>query len=68
MSRKEHETIVISGAIEVEIVKITGNIVKIGVRAPEIVSVNRGEVENRMRKTTNEIPRASLPEKDRGAA
>jgi carbon storage regulator len=68
LSRKVGETIVVSGDIEVEIVKIIGNTVKIGVRAPEIVSVNRGEIEDRIRKTTSEIPRASLPEKDRGAA
>lgn len=48
MSRKESETIIVGHDVEITIIKVMGNRVKIGVRAPEAVAVNRGEIEARI--------------------
>jgi len=45
LSRKRNETIKINGAeIEIAVVNITGNRVKIGITAPATVSICRGEI------------------------
>lgn len=44
LTRKQEETIVINGQIEIMVVKITGNKVRLGVRAPEQFKVLRGEL------------------------
>ena len=44
LSRKQEETIVINGQIEIMVVKIAGNKVRLGIRAPEEFKVLRGEV------------------------
>lgn len=44
LSRKKDETIVIGGQIELQVLKIKGNSVRIGIKAPEHVKILRGEV------------------------
>lgn len=44
LTRKTHETILIDGRIEVSVIQVRGNRVKIGIIAPESVSIERSEV------------------------
>jgi carbon storage regulator CsrA len=44
LSRRKNETIVIDGQIEIEVLKISGNTVRLGVKAPRDVKVLRGEL------------------------
>ena len=44
LTRKVNETIVIGGKIEITIVEIKGDQVKIGINAPKDISVHRKEV------------------------
>jgi carbon storage regulator CsrA len=44
LSRRIDETILIDGRIEVQIVRVKGNSVRIGIRAPEDVKILRGEL------------------------
>jgi len=44
LSRKKNETIVIGGNIEIVVTDIQGDKVRLGVRAPRDVPVNRKEV------------------------
>lgn len=44
LSRKKNEQIVIDGQIEVEVLQIKGNTVRLGIKAPRDVKVLRGEL------------------------
>ena len=44
LSRKTNQTIVIDGEIEIEVLKIKGNTVRLGIRAPSTIKVLRGEL------------------------
>ena len=44
LSRKQNQTVVIAGQIEVEVLKIKGNTVRLGISAPNNVKVLRGEL------------------------
>ena len=44
LSRKAGETVVIDGRIRVKIVRMEGDVVKIGIEAPSSVSIHRQEV------------------------
>ena len=44
LSRRIAETIVIDGNIEIEVLKIKGNTVRLGIKAPRDVKVLRGEL------------------------
>jgi carbon storage regulator len=48
LSRKTNEAIVIGGNIEVVVVAIRGNFVKLGIQAPPSVPVHRAEVQRRI--------------------
>jgi len=50
LTRQEGEAIIIAGSIRVTVVAIDGNRVRIGIDAPDDVSVNREEVEQRINK------------------
>ena len=50
LSRRKNESIVINDAIEVTIVEIRGDKVRIGVQAPPEVSVHRREVLDAIRR------------------
>jgi len=47
LSRRIGETIVINGNIQVKVLSVQGNKVRLGVVAPETVSVDRQEVHER---------------------
>ena len=44
LSRKKNETIIIDGRIKVEILKIKGNTIRLGISAPKEMKVLRGEL------------------------
>lgn len=44
LTRRTDETILIDGRIEIQVVRIKGNTVRIGIRAPEDVKILRGEL------------------------
>ena len=48
LTRQECEAIIIAGSIRVTVVRIDGNRVKLGIDAPDEVSVNREEIEQRI--------------------
>ena len=51
LSRKESETIKIGDSIEITLVRVSGDRVRVGVQAPADMLILRGELE---RQTTNE--------------
>ena len=60
LSRKNGESIVIDGAITVQVLEVKGNVVRLGVDAPKELPVHRSEIYERIRE--NERTRAA-PEK-----
>ena len=44
LSRKKNESIVIGDNIQIEVLKVSGNTVRIGIKAPREVKVLRGEL------------------------
>ena len=48
LSRKEDEAIIVNDNVKVQILSIKGNTVRIGVEAPQDVSVHREEVQRRV--------------------
>ena len=44
LSRKKEESIVIDGKIEVKIIRVDGDVVKVGIQAPSDVPIYRNEV------------------------
>ena len=44
LSRRKNETIVIDGQIEIEVLKVKGNMVRLGIKAPQSVKILRGEL------------------------
>jgi carbon storage regulator len=44
LSRKQNQTIVINGTIEIQVLKIKGNTVRLGIQAPSNIKVLRGEL------------------------
>ena len=44
LSRKLNETIVIDGQIKIEVLKVKGNTIKLGITAPDDVKILRGEL------------------------
>ena len=44
LSRKKGQTIVIDGQIEIEVLKVKGNTVRLGINAPKNIKVLRGEL------------------------
>jgi carbon storage regulator len=51
LSRKSGESIVIAGNIRVKVVRVEGEVVKIGVEAPSSVPVHRQEVYEEIQKS-----------------
>lgn len=54
LSRKLNESIVIDGRITVKVVRIDGDVVKLGIAAPLDVPVHREEVYEEIRKSNRE--------------
>ena len=44
LSRKKNQTIIIDGNIEIEVLQIKGNSIRLGIKAPRDVRVVRGEL------------------------
>ncbi len=44
LSRKKDESIVIDGQIQIEVIRVKGNTVRLGIKAPREVKVLRGEL------------------------
>lgn len=60
LSRKKGERILIGNDIEVTIVDVKGNRVKLGFTAPAEVAIHRAEVHQRMDPGENEAPRSEI--------
>ena len=71
LSRKPGETIVLDGRIRVKVVRVEGEVVKIGIEAPAEVSVHRLEVYEEIQRNNKEactearpeLPRLTVPKK-----
>ena len=64
LSRKLGESIVIDGRIHVKIVRVEGEVVKLGIEAPMDVPVHRLEVYQEIQKSNQQAatrPNATLP-------
>jgi carbon storage regulator len=64
LSRKSGESIVIDGRIHVKIVRVEGDVVKLGVQAPTDVPVHRQEVYEEIQRSNKQAitsQSASLP-------
>ncbi len=76
LSRKTNESIVIDGRIIVKIVRLDGEVVKVGIEAPVDVPVHRQEVYEEIQRNNREaltksrpaalpkLPRPKAPQKD----
>ena len=64
LSRKSGESIVIDGRIHVKIIRVEGEVVKIGIEAPSDVPVHRLEVYEEIQRAN----RAAVPPATPGAA
>ena len=64
LSRKSGESIVIAGNIRVKVVRVEGDVVKIGVEAPSSIPVHRQEVYDEIQRSNQQAltqPSMSLP-------
>ena len=64
LSRKVGETVVIDGHTRVKVIRVEGDVVKIGIEAPESVSIHRQEVYDEIQRSNKEAltgGRLSLP-------
>lgn len=48
LNRKQGETVIIGGEIEVTVLRVQGNQVKLGIRGPGEVPIHREEVQRRL--------------------
>ena len=62
LSRQIHEKIVIDGGIEITILKVKGNTIRLGIDAPKDVRILRGELENRPKAVDCKAARNREPE------
>jgi carbon storage regulator CsrA len=60
LTRKTNESIIIDGAIEVMVVQVRGNRVRLGFRAPSNISIQRRE----RLPQTDDSPAAIVPERE----
>ena len=58
LSRKTGETVVIDGRIRVKVIRVEGDVVKIGIEAPPEVSIHREEVYNEIQRSKQEAAAA----------
>lgn len=64
LSRKSGESIIIAGNIRVKVMRVEGDVVKIGVDAPSSVPVHRQEVYEEIQRSNQQAltqPSATLP-------
>jgi carbon storage regulator len=65
LSRKAGETVVIDGRIRVKLVRVEGDVVKIGIEAPADVSIHRQEIYDEIQRNNKEaatVIRSALPQ------
>ncbi len=61
LTRKTHEKIIIDGNIEIEVVRVQGDRVRLGITAPNQVSIQRQEVRERIeRERSGCVPSAEV--------
>ncbi|MCA9188712.1 MAG: carbon storage regulator CsrA [Pirellulaceae bacterium] len=48
LTRKSNETVMIGDSIKVTVVRMAGNVVRLGIEAPTHVPVHRGEIYSRI--------------------
>jgi carbon storage regulator len=68
LSRKPGESVVIDGRIKVKIVRLEGDVVKIGIEAPPDVPIHRQEVYDEIQQSNKlalQSGRAALPKLNR---
>lgn len=56
LSRKKNETIIIDNRIEILVVDIRGDKVRIGINAPPEISVHRKEIQDQINQQNGEQP------------
>lgn len=61
LSRKENESIIIGNDVEVTVLEIKGDQVKIGIKAPKSVSIYREEIYLQIRKANQESAESVAP-------
>jgi carbon storage regulator len=64
LSRKPGESIIIDGRIKIKIMRLEGDVIKIGIEAPASIPVHRQEVYDEIQKANREAldqPRLKLP-------
>ena len=44
LTRKQHETIIVDDRIEIRVIRVQGNRIRLGIEAPCEVSIRRGEL------------------------
>ena len=44
LTRKPQETIIVDGRIEIRVIRVQGNKIRLGIEAPPEVSIRRGEI------------------------
>ena len=67
LSRKSNESIVIDGRIIVKVIRVDGDVVKLGIQAPASVPVHRQEVYDEIQRSNREAltcGRTALPRLD----
>ena len=61
LSRKTGETVVIDGRIRVKVIRVEGDVVKIGIEAPAEVSIHRQEVYDEIQRSNQEAATSDQP-------
>lgn len=61
LSRKPGETVVIDGQIRVKIIRVEGDVVKIGIEAPEEISIHRQELYDEIQRSNKEALTGGRP-------
>ena len=61
LSRKSGETVVIDGRIRVKVIRVEGDVVKIGIEAPADISVHRQEIYDEIQRSNQEAATPDQP-------
>ncbi len=61
LSRKPGETVVIDGRIRVKVIRVEGDVVKIGIDAPADISVHRQEIYDEIQRSNREAATPDQP-------
>ena len=61
LSRKPGETVVIDGRIRVKVIRVEGDVVKIGIEAPADISIHRQEIYDEIQRSNQEAATPDAP-------